>query len=146
MNANKMTIGIEDKRVLLSTLWIFVMFNYLYCDVFGLMDSVLLNQLIKGYAGEIQITQGFLLGFAILIEIPIAMVLLSRVLKYKANRRANIVAGTIMTVVQISSLFFGSSPTIYYIFFSIIEISCTALIVWIAWNWLVPENSPDNKI
>jgi hypothetical protein len=109
------------------------------------MDPVLLNQFIKGSAGNIQINEGFLLGSAILMEIPIAMVLLSRVLNYGANRWANIVAGTIMTVVQLSSLFFGSSPTMYYIFFSIIEISCTALIVWTAWNWPSPEGSPNNK-
>jgi threonine/homoserine/homoserine lactone efflux protein len=87
-----------------------------------------------------------LLGAAILMEIPISMVLLSRVLKYGANRWANMIAGAIMTAVQFSSLFFGSSPTIYYIFFSILEIACTALIVWYAWKWANPESSPRNKI
>ncbi len=129
----------EDMKVKLSTLWMFAMFNYIYCDIMGLMDPVLLNQIIKGFAGSLQLTQGFLLGGAVLVEIPIAMVLLSRVLNYRANRWTNIIAGTIMTVVQISSLFFGSSPTTYYIFFSIIEISCTVLIVWYAWAWTNPE-------
>ena len=73
------------------------------------------------------------------MEIPIAMVLLSQILKYRANRWANIITAIIMTAVQFSSLFFGSPPTIYYIFFSIIEISCTALIVWFAWKWRNPE-------
>ena len=67
------------------------------------------------------------------------MVLLSQILKYRANRWANIITAIIMTAVQFSSLFFGSPPTIYYIFFSIIEISCTALIVWFAWKWRNPE-------
>lgn len=135
-----------DAKVLLSTLWIFVMFNYLYCDVVGLMDPVLLTQFITGKVGGMQITQGFLLGASILMEIPIAMVLLSRVLQYKSNRIVNIIAGTIMTAVQISSLFVGSSPTMYYIFFSTIEISCTAFIVWYAWQWTNPESNPNNKI
>ena len=82
-------------------------------------------------------TQGFLLGAAILVEIPIAMVLLSRFLTYRANRWANILAGSVMTVVQFSTLFFGTS-TIYYVFFSIIEIATTVLIVWFAWNWREP--------
>ncbi|MCE1255533.1 MAG: DUF6326 family protein, partial [Anaerolineae bacterium] len=47
---------------------------------------------------------------------------------------ANIIAGFIMTAVQILSLLTGTS-TIYYIFFSAIEISCTAFIVWYAWVW-----------
>ncbi len=139
MNTNKTTPGI-DKKVLLSALWIFAMLNYIYADIFGLFDPNLLKEVIAGTIGSIQITQGFLLGFSILMEIPIAMVLLSRVLKYKANRWANIIAGTIMTIVQFSSLFFGSSPTAYYIFFSIIEIAATSLIVWYAWKWPNPES------
>jgi hypothetical protein len=84
-----------------------------------------------------EITQGFLLGAAILVEIPIAMILLSRLLTYRINRWANIVAGLVMTVVQIFTLL-PSTPTMYYMFFSIIEIASTALIVWYAWNWSRP--------
>ncbi len=133
-----------DVKVILATLWIFVMFNYLYCDVMSLMDPWSLKQYLAGNVGGVQITQGFLLGAAILMEIPIAMVLLSRVLRYRANRWANIIAGTLMTAVQFSTLFFGSSPTTYYIFFSIIEIACTSLIVWYAWKWRNPEASSIN--
>jgi threonine/homoserine/homoserine lactone efflux protein len=73
------------------------------------------------------------------MEIPMAMVLLSRVLKYRANRWANIVAGILMTVVQFSTLFLGSSPTPFYLFFSVIEIACTSVIVWYAWKSPDPE-------
>lgn len=139
MNSNKKTAEMEDMKVKLSTLWIFVMFNYLYCDVVAIMDPELLKQFMTGTIGGIQITQGFLLGSAILMEIPISMVLLSQVLKHRSNRFANITAGAIMTIVQVSSLFFGSSPTNYYIFFSIIEIAATAFIVWYAWKWRNPE-------
>ena len=66
------------------------------------------------------------------------MVLLSRVLGYGANRWANISAGVFMTIVQIVSLF-TAVPTMYYVFFSIVEISATALIVWYAWTWSRPE-------
>jgi hypothetical protein len=85
-----------------------------------------------------QLTQGFLLGASILVEIPIAMVLLSWILKYGPNRWANIIAGTIMTVVQGLSLVVAV-PTMYYAFFSTIEIACTALIVWYAWRWPHPD-------
>jgi hypothetical protein len=90
---------------------------------------------MTGHAAGFKITQGFLLGSAILMEIPIAMVLLSRVLKYRANRVANIITGTIMTVVQTLTMFMGARIISYYNFFSIIEIGCTALIVWYAWAW-----------
>jgi threonine/homoserine/homoserine lactone efflux protein len=70
-----------------------------------------------------------------LMEIPISMIVLSRVLKYTVNRWVNMIAATIMTIVQISSLFSGTTPTSYYIFFSLIEISCTLYIAWCAWKW-----------
>ena len=135
----------EDRKAKLSALWIFVILNYLYCDFIGLIDPELLKQYMTGNVDGLQITQGFLLGAAILMEIPISMVLLSRVLKYAANRWANIIAGTIMTVVQFSTLFVGSSPTVYYLFFSIVEITCTALIVLYAWKWANPESSLESK-
>jgi MFS family permease len=139
MSTNGKIATIEDRKAKLSTLWIFAMFNYLYCDVLALMNSEYLKQVMTGNVAGIHFTPGFLLGAGVLMEIPTAMVLLSRILKYGANRWVNIVAGVIMTVVQISSLLVGS-PTIYYIFFSIIEIACTAFIVWYAWRWAKPED------
>lgn len=124
-----------DMKVRLSSLWIFVMLNYLYCDIMALMDPELLKQFLTGNVGGIQFSQRFLLGMAVLMEIPIAMVLLSRVSRYTVNRPANIIAGAIMTIVQLASLFLGSQPTSYYIFFSIIEIAATVLIVRFAWKW-----------
>ncbi len=139
MKTNAKITEKDDRKAKLSTLWIFVMFNYLYCDVISLMDPGMLKQYLNGNVGGVQLTQGFFLSAALLMEIPMAMVLLSRVLKFGANRWANVIAGTIMTAVQFSSLFFGSSPTIYYFFFSIIEITCTAFIVWYAWKWANPQ-------
>jgi hypothetical protein len=132
---NKSDEPIIDMRVKLSTLWIFAILNYLYCDIIALMDADLLKQFMAGNVGGLEMTQRFLLGASILMEIPISMVLLSRILNYVTNRWTNITAGIIMTAVQFSSLFFGSSPTNYYIFFSVVEIASTSLIVWYAWKW-----------
>ena len=129
--------ALNARRSLLSTLWIFVMFNYLYADVFGLMDSAQLKQILSGKVGNIQITQSFLFAGALLMEVPIAMVVLSRLLAYRANRWANIAAGTLKTVAVGASLFVGK-PTLYYLFFSVIELACTLLIVWLAWRWRNP--------
>jgi len=70
--------------------------------------------------------------------IPITMVLLSRILKYRANRLTSIIAGTIMTVALPVTLFVAK-PTTYYVFFTVIEVTSTALIVWYAWKWHNPE-------
>jgi hypothetical protein len=117
----------QDIRVRLSTLWVFMLLNYLYCDVLGLFDPGLPKNL----------TQEALLAASFLMEIPIAMVVLSRVLKYRPNRWANVIAGAFMAVVQVSTLFIGT-PTTYYLFFSVIEIACLLFIVWTAWSWAEP--------
>jgi Family of unknown function (DUF6326) len=126
-----------DMKSKLSTLWIFVALNYLYCDVVSLMDPELLPLYLRGNVNGLELTPAFLLGAGILVEIFIAMVLLSRVLPYRTNRWANIAAGTIMTAVQSATLFVGV-PAPYYLFFSVIEFATTVLIVWFAWNW--PES------
>jgi hypothetical protein len=137
-SAYQNSLRMKDKRALLSTLWIFVVLNYLYCDVLSLMDSNLLKQYLTGVVGGMHMTPGFLLGASILMEISIAMVILSRILNYTANRLANIIAGLITTIVQIASLFLGK-PSSYYIFFSAIEISSTFIIFLIALKWSTLE-------
>jgi hypothetical protein len=135
MKAMTQTSEMKNRRVILSTLWIFVTANYIFCDVMTLMNSEDLKQILTGTVGSIEMTPNFLLGAAIFMEIPFIMILLSRVLRHKANRLFNIIAGFIMTLIQIMSLFVGSGATPHYIFFSIIEIACTAFIVWYAWTW-----------
>jgi hypothetical protein len=125
----------RDRRMPLSTLWIFVTLNYLYCDVLGLMDADSLRGFLQGTVSGMEITPTFLVGAGVLMEIPMAMVLLSRVLPYAANRRANVAAGALMTVVQIGSLLVGSGPAAFYVFFSVVEVATTAFVVWYAWTW-----------
>ena len=146
MTAIKKTAEMKDRKVILSTLWIFAMFNYIYADVYGLffnpvLQKELMKQLAAGYVGSIQITQEFVLVTAVLMETAIAMVLLSRVLKYGANRWANIAAGIFHTAFVSWSLF-GETQPLFYMFFAAIEIACTLFIVWYAWKWRNPEGQP----
>lgn len=140
-----MKIQLKDRKVILSTLWIFVMFNYAYCDILGLMDSSLLKQFITGTVDGLEISQNFLLMGAILMEIPIAMILLSRILNYKANRLSNIIAAIIKTIAMVMTLFVGS-PAAYYLFFGTIEIATTIFIIWFAWSWKEKEQSSELHI
>lgn len=121
-------------RSLFSTLWIFLILNYFYCDLLSLMDANNLSNLLKGKIDGISVNSTFLIISAVLMEIPILMVLLSRLLKPKLNRWANIVAGIIMTLVMVTSLLVGT-VTWYYAFFATIEITTTLTIVWRAIIW-----------
>ena len=127
-----------DKKVLFSTLWIFVTVNYIFCDVFSLFYAPDLNQFLTGNVGDIELTQGFLLTFAIIMEFAMVMIVLSRVLKYSLNRWFNIIGGIAFTLIQAGTLIDGDF-TMHYLFFSIVEISTTIYIGWTAWNWRNPE-------
>jgi hypothetical protein len=99
---------------------------------------------VAGNIGGMTVSQGFLLAAGVLVEIPMAMVLLSAVLGFRANRWANIVAGAVMTVVQVATLF-AKTPAPYYVFFSVIEIGCTAAVVWLAWRWSRAGGQVDSR-
>lgn len=125
----------KKRSDILSTLWIFVTLNYLYCDLIGLMDSSLLKQYLTGSVEGMTINENFLLYAGILMEVPIAMVLLSKILPKNINCWANIIASSIKTVVMIATMFIGSI-TKYYLFFAVIEIATTIYIVGYSLNWL----------
>lgn len=139
MNAPGSSVGRPEPKTVLSTLWIFVTVNYIFCDVVTLMNPNDLKNILSGTVGSIQMNESFLLGAAIMMEIPFVMILLSRLLNYGACRIANVIAASIMTIVQVASLFAGTRPTPHYFFYSAIEITCTVFILLYALKWRLPD-------
>ena len=129
MNTNKKTASM-DIRKKISILWIVVMINMIYADIFSFMLPGYLNDIMTGNT-PIKITQEIMLVFAIILEIPIAMIFLSRVLKYRANRWANIIASVITIIFVIG----GGSAYLHYYFFATIEVVIMLLIIRYAWKW-----------
>jgi len=127
--ASKKTRTKWNKRVLLSTLWIVVMINMLMADILSLYIPGALDELVK-FAGDTPITLLMLSG-AIMMEISVAMIFLSRILGYRVNRWANIISSIITIVFVIG----GGSTYPHYIFIATIEVACLLLIAWIAWKW-----------
>lgn len=127
----------EDIRARLSVLWLFATLNYMYADVFFCIDVLGSG---KGGPVVLHFSPAAWLGIAILMEIPMAMIVLARILQPAANRWANIIAGIIETLAVLLTSFIlpafhltGTSS--YYMFFGAIEVACTSLIVWYAWRW-----------
>lgn len=129
-----------NTKVLLVLLWVFYTVNFMYCDTLLKLEPGVLEGIMSGHMadGTVKITAGFLLGTAIMFELPFLMIVLSWVLKYRANRWANIIAATFLVVTQIGSLFLGV-PSLMYIFYSLVEIAALLIIVWNAWKWTNPE-------
>lgn len=123
-----------ERPILLSTLWLFVLLNFIYCDVLGLHDPHTLTAVLSGRVGDLEMTPTFLLGASLLMEIPIAMVLVARIARRAVTRVASIVAAAFMVLVQSASLFVGV-PSLSYAFFSVIEIATLVVIAVVAARW-----------
>ena len=136
MNRQGVVAGTPNRRVMLSTLWVFAVLNYLYADVFGLYFNPAVLEEAKTFTGGSPLV---VLAAAVLMETAIAMVVLSRLLRYRANRWANVAAGVLHTAAVAGSM----SLAPYYVFFATIEITCTLFIVWYAWTWRRPVGRPD---
>jgi len=126
MNANAKT---HDRKPVLSTLWVFVVLNYLYGDLAMMIFHPALYQRVAA-----RMSEGVILGDAVFMELPIAMILLSRVLKYAANRWANILLGAVFSVFSAVTQLSGKAPA-FFLFLSAVEIPCTLFIFWYAWTW-----------
>jgi hypothetical protein len=144
MNTIKKTTEMEHVKVnvkmKLSALWATLMLLYIYADHFSLFRTGQIEEMISGRIGPFPVTQGSLLVFSILMMIPAVMVFLSLALKPAVSRWANIILGVLYTTVNISNLI--GETWVYYMFFGVVEIVLTFLIVWYAWKWRNPEGQP----
>jgi uncharacterized protein DUF6326 len=127
----------RDPKERLSLFWIFALLNYLYADVvalFAIVDS-------PNLADAPHLPPWALLGSAVLMEIPIAMIVACRLLPFRANKLANIIAGGFLTLINgfltfVPPLVGARTPALpEYLFFATIETVCTSVIVWQAWTW-----------
>jgi hypothetical protein len=126
----------HDTKERLSLLWIFALLNYLYADVIALFA-------IAGSRNSFEsLSPWALMASAVLMEIPIAMILACRLLPFRANRVANILAGGVVTLVNGFLTFvpplagWGRPPAFpEYLFFATIETVATSVIIWQAWTW-----------
>ena len=146
MNLNKKSAAIfEDVKinvkVKLSALWVAVLFCYLYGDLVQLYVPGWIQNMIAGNMGPLgPTTQVKMLGGAVFVTIPAAMIFLSLTLKPKANRWANIIIAILYTLLLLFTMF--NAGWYYYIFLGIVEITFKALIIWYAWTW--PKQKTNN--
>ncbi len=121
-----------DIRVKLSTLWIVVMMNMIFADIYSIIIE-LVNKNTMDIPGNVKTIMAIA---AIVTNIPILMIYLSRVLKYKANRWTNIIAG-IFTIIYVVG---GGSLAPHYIIVATIEVVLLFIIIVNAWRWSNQDN------
>jgi hypothetical protein len=120
-----------DTKVLLSALWIVVMINMVKADTLSLNIPGAAEEVMKTAASAGSSIPQLMLAGAIMGQLGIAMIILSRVLKYGINRRVNIA----VSIVTIAYIWGGAAAYPHYTFIAAVETLCLLLIIGFAWTW-----------
>ena len=121
-----------DMKVKLSILWIVVMMNMIYADIYSIIIELVTRDTLN-IPGDVKLIMAVA---AIITNIPILMIYLSRVLKHNANRWANIIAG-ILTIIYVIG---GGDLAPHYIIVASIEVILLLVIIVYSWKWKNSEN------
>lgn len=126
--------GRVNRPALLSTLWIFLLLNLIFRDIHEFLRPGFLHEAMTGTLNGTELTDELFLVAGILLEVPIAMVLLSRVLPIRPNRWANISAAIIALGIVVG----GSPQDMDDMFFAVVEAITLGAVVLVAWTWRTP--------
>lgn len=118
------------KKETITAMWLFVVINMLSTGIISFMKPEFLKGIQNCHEGAPENISILLLAAIIMMEIPIAMVFLSRILKKESSRWLNIVAG----IITILTIFLGGSKDPYYLFSGTIEVICLLFIIYSAWS------------
>ena len=122
-----------DVKVKLAALWTSVMFLYIYADWFGLFVPGALQKMLAGNMAPLgPVTQTMLLGTSLMMAIPSVMIFLSVGLPARASRTLNLIFGVVYTLIILITMWGG---WFFYIFYGVLEVALTLLVVWCAWKW-----------
>ena len=124
---------IEGTRIKLSALWVSLMLTYLLGDVLRIFSG----DFVAGELSGMEMSQGLMLGMAVLLVIPVVMVFLSLVLKHAVNRWANIILSIFFFAFNAIGL--PTYPSLYDQFLIVVGLVFNVVIVWVAWGWKAQE-------
>lgn len=124
-----------NERIVLSGLWICMLFVFAYVDIFGFMRADVINGILDGKVSStgLGIDQTFLTLTVLFILIPTLMVAFSLLARAKVNRVVNIVV-SVLYVASIVAMTIGEI-WVYYILGSVVEVAILLTITGIAWRW-----------
>ncbi|WP_405207344.1 DUF6326 family protein [Aquimarina sp. LLG6339-5] len=121
-----------DSKVLLSTLWIVILFNMIIRDLHEFLRDGYIEEMMA-----LEIPETTMLVYGIIAQIPILMILLSRVLKEKVNKWYNTVAAFITSLGLLSTL---PTADMDDVFFVIIQNILLVIVLRIAWELTTDDN------
>jgi hypothetical protein len=131
-----------DVKLVLCALWIATLFMFAYVDIFGFFRADVLDAVLDGTAAAttFEVDQIFLISALLYLVPPILMVVLSLLLKPRANRIVNVVV-SLFYLISILALCIGEK-WVYYIIGSLVEAILLGAIARTAWRWPPPKIAP----
>lgn len=117
----------NSPRILLSLLWVTILFLMVFADVF----SIIIEMEIGGTMEIPMDVKTAMAMAAIVTSIPISMIVLSYVLPYKTNRVVTILVAA-FTIVYVVG---GGSTAAHYLILAGVEVVLLMLIIRIASTW-----------
>jgi hypothetical protein len=126
---------LEDWKIKISVLWLFVAVAILAHQILVLMEPGIIAQLMAGEAEGQKIGPELILFFAILMLVPLVMAFLSLTLKDSMNRWVNIIVGAVFAVLWFVGVV-DAAQTAYWggALMTLSAVVASALIVWYAWK------------
>ncbi|MEM1324518.1 MAG: DUF6326 family protein [Bacteroidota bacterium] len=115
-------------RVLLSTLWIFVLFNTILRDLHEFPTEGYIEEMMN-----LNLSEELMLLFAFVVEVPIAMIVLARILSPTWNKWMNTIAVVLTSLGILYTL-----PTGHLDEFFFAAASATAFVFIIRTAWRLP--------
>ncbi len=115
-----------DPQSLLSTLWIFILLNMIFRDLHEFLKEGFIEELIS-----LKVSEEEMLFYGFILELPILMVLLSKILSDKVNKWANISVAGIIMLGMLSNLHAADMDDF---FFTIANSVGFLVIISIAWK------------
>ncbi len=128
-----------DVKVVLSGLWIAMLFVFAYVDIFMFFPADVIQGVLAGRVSGpgFEIGQTFLALTTLYIIVPSLMIAVSLLAPARLNRIANIVVSLVYAVTVVLSVI--GETWIYYLLGSAVEVLLLLAIAWIAWTW--PEGA-----
>lgn len=119
-------------RVKLAALWASAMFCYIYADYFALFSPGHLMTMNQGIIPPLgRSTDGVMIFVSAMMAIPSLMIFLSVALPSGPSRWLNILFGAVYTGIISLTMWAGA----HFIFYGVIEIALTLLVIFHAWSW-----------
>ncbi|WP_344194799.1 DUF6326 family protein [Pedococcus aerophilus] len=136
-------VTLEDQRLpvraKLVAAWTSFALLYAYVDILGFYTPGTVEDILDGKVHTFDLSQAFSITALTIVSVPIFMIVLTAVLKPRANRLTNLGVAALYVPITVFNVA-GGFYLYYYGFGVVLELVVLALVLRYAWAW--PRSVP----